>query len=89
MRFFLFSYATYYPRGGAFDLQGGFDSLRDAEAALGTSGDDWDNNAHLLDVTTGCIVARWSKSDEDYEWKEVGHTSLPWPKNVDYPWDDD
>jgi hypothetical protein len=62
-RYLVFSGSAYYPNGGWEDYDGSFDTVAAAQAnvaAAGATGEgpSW---AHIVDLTTGDIVASWSQ----------------------------
>lgn len=58
-RYLVFSFETYYPRGGWRDFHGSFDTLEEAKASS-PKGD----HAHIVDTLTGGVVAQdwWNET---------------------------
>lgn len=53
--YLLFAGCTYYPEGGAYDLQGLYLSCEDAMSSYDASNDGW---AHILSLATMTVVKR-------------------------------
>jgi hypothetical protein len=75
-RYWLFKGMDYYPRGGAEDYTGNFDSVEAAKAAFDLEWGNWANVwwgnwAHVFDTQTATIVCEVVIVNGVPQWREV------------------
>ena len=76
-KFLLFAGNDYYPKGGARDLIGSFDTLEDAQAAHDPNVFEYDGGwANIYSTESESIVlyfyggVGWTENDTNEEWKD-------------------
>ncbi len=60
-RYLAFKFPEYYPGGGWEDLVGSYDSITEAESALGYM--EWGDNGQVVDLKMGVVVSRFGRPD--------------------------
>lgn len=80
MRYLLFVFHDYYPRGGWHDFAGAFDSLETARSMVPEEAENW----HIVDLESGVrVLSDPSQTHEDEV--EARYAALSSPSQITQP----